>query len=212
MSSPLVVGIAGGTASGKTTVARKVREALADCRVAFIDQDSYYRDLKDMSLVDRREVNFDHPDAFDTELLVSHLRALKQGQAIQKPVYDFVTSGRQAHTHRVDPGDIVLIEGILVLHMKEVRDEMDVKIYVDADDDLRILRRLTRDIKDRGRDFDHVVGQYLRHVRPMHMGFVEPSKHHADIIIPHGGNNDIAIGMLVGALRARLASQHQSQR
>ncbi|MBU8900382.1 uridine kinase [Corallococcus sp. H22C18031201] len=211
MSSPLVVGIAGGTASGKTTVARKVREALADCRVAFIDQDSYYRDLKDISLADRREVNFDHPDAFDTDLLVSHLRELKAGRAVQKPVYDFVTSSRQPHTQRLDPGDIILIEGILVLHMKEVRDQMDVKIYVDADDDLRILRRLTRDIKDRGRDFDHVVAQYLRHVRPMHMGFVEPSKHHADIIIPHGGNNDIAIGMLVGALRARLAAQAQER-
>lgn len=206
MSSPLVVGIAGGTASGKTTVARKVREALADCRVAFIDQDSYYRDLKDMSLEERREVNFDHPDAFDTDLLVHHLRELRAGRPIQKPVYDFRTSSRSEDTVRVDPGDIILIEGILVLHMKEVRDAMGVKIYVDADDDLRILRRLTRDIKDRGRDFDHVVGQYLRHVRPMHMGFVEPSKHFADIIIPHGGNNDIAIGMLVGALRAKLAA------
>jgi uridine kinase len=205
MSSPLVVGIAGGTASGKTTVARKVREALADCRVAFIDQDSYYRDLQDMPLEERRQVNFDHPDAFDTDLLVSHLRELRAGRPIQKPVYDFRPSSRSEDTVRVDPGDIILIEGILVLHMKEVRDEMDVKIYVDADDDLRILRRLTRDIKDRGRDFDHVVSQYLRHVRPMHMGFVEPSKHHADIIIPHGGNNDIAIGMLVGALRAKLA-------
>ncbi len=211
MSSPLVVGIAGGTASGKTTVARKVREALADCRVAFIDQDSYYRDLQDMTLEERREVNFDHPDAFDRDLLVHQLRELKAGRAVQKPVYDFRTSSRRPDTLRVEPGDIILIEGILVLHMKEVRDEMDVKIYVDADDDLRILRRLTRDIKDRGRDFDHVVGQYLRHVRPMHMGFVEPSKHHADIIVPHGGNNDIAIQMLVGALRARLASMQARQ-
>ena len=203
-SSPLVVGIAGGTASGKTTVARKVRDALADCRVAFIDQDSYYRDLSDLTLAERREINFAHPDAFDTDLLVAHLRELKAGRPIQKPVYDFVTSTRQAHTVRVDPGDMILIEGILVLHMKPVRDEMNVRIYVDTDDDLRILRRLERDIHERGRDFDHVVSQYLRHVRPMHMGFVEPSKHHADIIIPHGGGNDIAIGMLVGALRAKL--------
>ncbi|AEI67672.1 uridine kinase [Corallococcus macrosporus] len=177
--------------------------------MAFIDQDSYYRDLKDLPLADRREVNFDHPDAFDRELLVKHLKALKSGQPIQKPVYDFVTSSRQPQTKNVEPGDIILIEGILVLHMKEVRDEMDVKIYVDADDDLRILRRLTRDIKDRGRDFDHVVSQYLRHVRPMHMGFVEPSKHFADIIIPHGGNNEIAIGMLVGALRGKLSGVAQ---
>jgi uridine kinase len=205
MSSPLVVGIAGGTASGKTTVARKVREALADCRVAFIDQDAYYRDLSDMPLEERRQVNFDHPDAFETDLLVRHLKELKAGRAIDKPVYDFRTCARHPEVVRVDPGDIILIEGILVLHMKEVREELDVKIYVDADDDLRILRRLTRDIKDRGFNFDSVVSQYLRHVRPMHMGFVEPSKHHADIIVPHGGNNDIAISMLVGALRARLA-------
>jgi len=206
MSSPLVVGIAGGTASGKTTVCRKIREALADCRVAFIDQDSYYADLKDMPLEERRQVNFDHPDAFDTELLVRHLKELKQGRAVEKPIYDFITCSRQNGSVRVDPGDIILIEGILVLHMKEVRDETEVKVYVDADDDLRILRRLTRDIKERGGDFDHVVNQYLRHVRPMHMGFVEPSKHHADIIVPHGGNNEIAIQMLVGALRARLVA------
>ena len=155
-----------------------------------------------------RSVNFDHPDAFDRELLVQHLRELKAGRTIQKPVYDFVTSTRQPQTVRVEPGDMILIEGILVLHMKEVRDEMDMRIYVDTDDDLRILRRIRRDIHERGRDFDHIVSQYLRHVRPMHMGFVEPSKHHADIIIPHGGDNDIAIGMLVGALRARLLASH----
>ncbi|PTL85341.1 uridine kinase [Vitiosangium sp. GDMCC 1.1324] len=212
MSSPLVVGIAGGTASGKTTVARKVRDALADCRVAFIDQDSYYRDLSDMTLAERREVNFDHPDAFDTELLVEHLRELKAGRPIQKPVYDFVTSNRQSATVRVDPGDMILIEGILVLHMKQVRDEMNVRIYVDTDDDLRILRRLERDIHERGYDFDSVVSQYLRHVRPMHKGFIEPSKHHADIIVPQGGNNDIAIGMIVGALRARLLQAPAPQR
>jgi uridine kinase len=205
MSSPLVVGIAGGTASGKTTVARKVRDALADCRVAFIDQDSYYRDLEDMTLEERREVNFDHPDAFDTDLLVDHLRELKAGRPIQKPVYDFVASTRKKNqTVRVDPGDMILIEGILVLHMKALRDEMNVRIYVDTDDDLRIIRRLERDIHERGYDFDRVVGQYLRHVRPMHKGFVEPSKHHADIIVPQGGNNDIGIGMIVGALRGRL--------
>ena len=206
MSSPLVVGIAGGTASGKTTVARKVRDALADCRVAFIDQDSYYRDLKELPLAARREVNFDHPDAFDTELLVQHLRELKAGRGVDKPVYDFKTSTREQRTTRVEPGDVILIEGILVLHTQPVREELAVRIYVDAEDDVRIIRRLSRDINERGRDFDHVVAQYLRHVRPMHMGFVEPSKHHADIIIPHGGGNDIAIGMLVGALRAKLVA------
>ncbi len=204
MHKPLVVGIAGGTASGKTTVARKLHEALRGSRVAFIDQDAYYKDLSDLPLEERREINFDHPDAFDTELLVSQLRALKAMKAVEKPVYDFVTSTRRQDTMRVDPGDLILIEGILVLHMEDVRNELDVRIFVDAEDDVRIIRRLMRDIKERGRDFDHVVHQYFRHVRPMHMGFVEPSKRHADIIVPHGGNNDTAIEMLVGALRSRM--------
>ncbi|HET9450209.1 MAG TPA: uridine kinase [Aggregicoccus sp.] len=207
MSSPLVVGIAGGTASGKTTVARKVREALQGCRVAFIDQDSYYRDLTELPLAERREVNFDHPDAFDTELLVQHLRELKAGRGVDKPVYNFKTSTREARTTRVEPGDVILIEGILVLHMQPVREELAVRIYVDAEDDVRIIRRLSRDINERGRDFDHVVAQYMRHVRPMHMGFVEPSKHFADIIVPHGGDNTIAIEMLVGAIRSRLGAR-----
>lgn len=199
----MVVGIAGGTASGKTTVARKIHEALSPSRVAFIDQDAYYRDLKHLTLDERREVNFDHPDAFDTDLLVSHLRKLKGGQAIAKPVYDFVTSTRGKRTTPVKPAEIILIEGIMVLHTEAIRRELDLKIFVETEDDVRIIRRLTRDIKERGRDFDHVVTQYFRHVRPMHMGFVEPSKRYADIIVPHGGNNDTAIEMLVGALRAR---------
>lgn len=199
-----MVGIAGGTASGKTTVARKIHEALSPSRVAFIDQDAYYRDLKHLTLDERREVNFDHPDAFDTELLVTHLRKLRGGQAIAKPVYDFVSSTREKRTMQVKPADIILIEGIMVLHTEAIRKELDLRIFVETEDDVRIIRRLTRDIKERGRDFDHVVTQYFRHVRPMHMGFVEPSKRHADIIIPHGGNNDTAIEMLVGALRARL--------
>jgi uridine kinase len=206
MKAPLVVGIAGGTASGKTTVTRKIHEALLSAKVAFIDQDSYYRDLPDLSLEERRAFNFDHPDAFDTELLVRQIRDLKRNKAVEKPVYNFVTSRREPKTVRVDPGELVLIEGILVLHIPAVREELDVKIFVDAEDDVRIIRRLTRDIKDRGRDFDHVVNQYFRHVRPMHMGFVEPSKRYADIIVPHGGNNDIAIDMLVNALRGRLAN------
>jgi uridine kinase len=205
MSTQLVVGIAGGTASGKTTVARKVREALAGAKVAFLDQDSYYRDLPDLSLEDRMEVNFDHPDAFDTELLVRHLHELKAGRRVDKPVYDFVQYSREPRTVAVEPGELLLVEGILVLHLEQIRNLLDVRIFVDAEDDVRIIRRLTRDIKERGRHFDHVVAQYFRHVRPMHMGFVEPSKRHADIIVPHGGHNDIAINMLVGALRARLA-------
>lgn len=202
----LVVGIAGGTASGKTTVTRKIREAMRGWSVAFIDQDAYYKELSELSLEERREINFDHPDAFDTDLLVSQLRQLREGKAIAKPVYNFVTSTREHHTITVEPADLILIEGILVLHIAPIRELLDVKIFVDAEDDVRIIRRLMRDIKERGRDFDHVVTQYFRHVRPMHLGFVEPSKRHADIIVPHGGNNDTAIDMLVGALKARLAT------
>ena len=205
-SAPLVVGIAGGTASGKTTVARRIRESLEGAKVAFLDQDSYYRDLSDMTLDERREVNFDHPDAFDTDLLVSHIEQLKAGARIEKPVYNFAQFNREPRTVPVEPGELVLVEGILVLHIEPVRNLLDVKIFVDAEDDVRIIRRLVRDIKERGRDFDNVVGQYFRHVRPMHLGFVEPSKRHADIIVPHGGNNEIAIAMLVGALRGRLGS------
>ncbi len=203
MPAPLVLGIAGGTASGKTTVARKIHEAFAS-RVAFIDQDSYYRPLDHLSLEERREVNFDHPDAFDSELLVAHVKALKAGKSVEKPVYDFVSSTRQANTLLVNSADLILIEGILVLHMDALRTEMDVRIFVETEDDVRIIRRLTRDIKERGRDFDHVIHQYFRHVRPMHMAFVEPSKRWADIVVPHGGNNEIAIDMLVGAIKARL--------
>jgi len=201
--TPLVLGIAGGTASGKTTVARKIHEAFAS-RVAFIDQDSYYKPLDHLSLEERREVNFDHPDAFDSDLLVSHVKALKAGHAVEKPVYDFVTSTRQPRTVTVHPADLILIEGILVLHMEALRGEMAVRIFVETEDDVRIIRRLTRDIKERGRDFDHVIHQYFKHVRPMHMAFVEPSKRWADIVVPHGGNNETAIDMLVGAIRARL--------
>ncbi|MCU0698590.1 MAG: uridine kinase [Myxococcaceae bacterium] len=200
----LVVGIAGGTASGKTTVARKLHEALESTGVSFIDQDSYYRDLAHLTPEERREVNFDHPDAFDVELLLTHLKALKAGTAVDKPVYDFVESTRSGRTTTVQPAELILVEGILVLHMEAVRKELDVRIFVETEDDVRIIRRLTRDIKERGRDFDHVVSQYFRHVRPMHLAFIEPSKRWADIVVPHGGNNDIAIDMLVGALKSRL--------
>ena len=201
---PFVLGIAGGTASGKTTVARKLVERLAGRRVAFLDQDSYYKDLSDLSLEERREVNFDHPDSFDTELLVGHLLELRAGRAVEKPIYSFTESVRAPETTHVEPGDLVVIEGILVLAIEAIRKVLDIRIFVDAEDDVRIIRRLTRDIKERGRDFDHIISQYFRSVRPMHYGFVEPSKRHADIIIPHGGNNDVAIDMMVGVVNERL--------
>jgi uridine kinase len=202
--SPLTIGIAGGTASGKTTVARRLVERLAGHPVAFLDQDSYYRDLSDTPLEDRRSFNFDHPDAFDTDLLVAQLRELQAGRPVDKPVYSFTAHSRTAETVRVNPGDVIILEGILVLALEQLRALIDMKVFVDSDSDVRVIRRLSRDIKERGRDLDGVIEQYFRTVRPMHFGFVEPSKRYADIIIPHGGNNDIAIEMVAGAVRQRL--------
>lgn len=232
MHAPLVIGIAGGTASGKTTVARRIVEGLTEAldatrddstgldlagfirterqahpaagRVVLLDQDSYYREFADLPLEEKREINWDHPEAFDVPLFVAHIEALKARRAVEKPEYSFVTYARDAAPTPVQPGPVLVVEGILVLGIEAIRRHLDVKLFVDADDDVRVIRRLTRDIKDRGRDFDSVVEQYFRTVRPMHLAFVEPSKRHADIVIPHGGGNGIAIEMVVGALRARL--------
>ena len=201
---PLTIGVAGGTASGKTTVARRLVERLGTHPVALLDQDSYYRDLADLPLEERARFNFDHPDAFDTALLVRHLEELRDGKAVDKPVYSFTQHTRTGETVRVNPGDVVILEGILILALEPVRELLDVKVFVDSDADVRVLRRVSRDIKERGRDFDGVVEQYFRTVRPMHFGFVEPSKRYADIIIPHGGLNDIVIEMLAGAVQKRL--------
>ena len=201
---PLTIGIAGGTASGKTTVARRLVERLAGHPVAFLDQDSYYRDLAAVPLEERRAFNFDHPDAFDTELFCAHIRQLQAGEPVSKPIYSFTQHSRTSETIRVSPGDALIVEGILVLALEPVRKLLDVKIFVDSDSDVRVLRRLSRDIKERGRDFDSVVEQYFKTVRPMHYGFCEPSKRYADVIVPHGGNNDIAIDLLAGVVRQRL--------
>jgi uridine kinase len=203
-TKPLTIGIAGGTASGKTTVARRLVERLAGHPVAFLDQDSYYRDLSDVPMEERKAFNFDHPDAFDTALFCEHIAELQAGRAINKPIYSFTMHSRTDETIRVSPGDALIVEGILVLSLEPVRRLLDVKVFVDSDSDVRVIRRLSRDIKERGRDFDGVVEQYFRTVRPMHFGFVEPSKRYADVIIPHGGNNDIATELLTGVVRQRL--------
>jgi len=200
----LVVGIAGGTASGKTTVARKLIEAIPARKVALLEQDSYYRDLSDLPLEERTQFNFDHPDAFDIPKMVAHLAALKAGRAVDVPIYDFSRHVPKLETIHVEPAPVVMIDGILVLAIEQVRELLDVKIFVDTDDDVRVIRRIERDVRDRGRTLEGVVEQYFRTVRPMHRGFVEPSKRHADIVIPHGGSNDVAIEMVAGAVRARL--------
>jgi uridine kinase len=201
----LVVGIAGGTASGKTTVARKLIEAIPARKVALLEQDSYYRDLSDLPLEERAQFNFDHPDAFDIATMVAHLAALKAGRAVDVPIYDFARHVPKTETIHVEPAPVVMIDGILVLAIEQVRELLDVKIFVDTDDDVRVIRRIERDVRDRGRTLEGVVEQYFRTVRPMHRGFVEPSKRYADIVIPHGGSNDVAIEMVAGAVRARLA-------
>ncbi len=200
----LVVGIAGGTASGKTTVARKIVAAVHASKVAFLEQDAYYRDLSDLPIEERRQFNFDHPDAFDVDKLVGHLNALRDGRAVEMPTYDFAAHTPAPRTVRVEPAPVVIIEGILVLAIEPVRRLLDLKVFVDTDDDVRVLRRIERDVRDRGRTLQSVVEQYFRTVRPMHLGFVEPSKRFADIIIPHGGSNEVAIDLVAGAVRARL--------
>jgi uridine kinase len=196
----LLIGIAGGTGSGKTTVARQIRENLAVGHCTLVDHDSYYRDLADMPFEERVKVNFDHPDSLENELLAEHLGALRRGESIQKPAYDFATHSRGEETTIVEPSPIVIVEGILVLADPGIREQLDVKIFVDTDSDVRVFRRIRRDMDERGRSFEDIRRQYYETVRPMHLEFVAPSRAHADIIIPEGGRNRVAIGFVVRAL------------
>lgn len=206
MSNPLIIGIAGGSGSGKSTVARKVAEALKNLSVAFIDMDAYYRNFTSISLEERRKVNWDHPDAFDFDLLTEHLSDLSDRRAIEKPVYDFVTHLRSDASVRIEPADVIVIDGILLFVDERVRDLCDVKVFVDAEADIRLIRRLRRDMRARGRPLNEIIDQYLSTVQPMHLQFVEPSKRYADIIVPRGGHNAIAIEMIVAKITRRLAA------
>jgi uridine kinase len=196
-----VIGLAGGTGSGKTTVARNILGRLALDSITVFQQDAYYRDLTDLQPAQRTTRNFDHPDSIEIELFVSHLQELRDGCPIEQPVYDFTRHARTDRTTRVEPRDVILTEGILLFHFPEVRRLLDVKIYVDTPPDIRLLRRFRRDISERGRTFELVSEQYVRTVRPMHEEFVEPSKRFADVIIPEGGENDIAIDMIASRIR-----------
>ena len=207
MSKPLIIGIAGGTGSGKSTVARRVAESLTASSVAFIDMDAYYKNFAHLAMAERRRVNWDHPDAFDLDLFVEQLGTLCAGEAIEKPVYDFVEHARSGRTIPVAPADVVVIDGILLFVDARVRALCDVKVYVDADADVRLIRRLRRDMAQRGRPFDEILEQYLSTVRPMHLQFVEPSKRYADVIVPRGGHNAIAIEMIVAKIQRRLAAR-----
>jgi uridine kinase len=202
----MIIGISGGTGSGKTTVANRILESVSASEVVFIQQDSYYRNLKDLPLDYRGFANFDHPDAIDNELLVSHIRKLKAGEPIELPLYDFRTNSRLSETRRVDPKPIVIVEGILIFVDPTLLEQMDIKVFVDTPDDIRFIRRLRRDVAERGRTVESVIEQYLATVRPMHQQFVEPSKREADVIIPEGGHNLVSIDLLSGKIRERLAT------
>ena len=201
MAACLVIGIAGGTGSGKTTVSEAISDSLGPGRVRTVVQDHYYRDWSHLTPQDRERVNFDHPSAIDASLMGAHVAALKEGRAVDMPRYDFKSHTRRTETVRVEPSQILIVEGILVLELEETRSLMDVKLYVETDDDLRFIRRLRRDVEERGRTVDSVIAQYLETVRPMHLEFVEKSRRHADIILPWRDRNEAAVGMVIRMLR-----------
>ena len=201
---PLIIGIAGGTGSGKTTVARKIAEALPESSVAFLDMDGYYRNFAHLPMDERRRVNWDHPEAFDLDLFASHLDALSRGEPIEKPVYDFATHLRSSRTERITPADVIVVDGILLFADERIRARCDVKVFVDADADIRLVRRIQRDMSERNRPLEEILEQYLTTVRPMHEQFVEPGKRYADIILPRGGQNAVAIEMILTTIQRRL--------
>ncbi|PTM57565.1 uridine kinase [Desmospora activa DSM 45169] len=210
MNRPIIIGVAGGSGSGKTTVARNICERFADS-VALIEQDAYYNDQSHLTMEERIDTNYDHPLAFDHALLAQHLRQLLQRQPIQKPVYDYTLYTRSPKSILVEPKDVIILEGILILEDERLRELMDIKVFVDTDADVRILRRLERDIKTRERSLDSVIQQYLTVVRPMHQQFIEPSKRYADLIIPEGGYNQVAINLLVNQIQTIVSrSSHLS--
>lgn len=203
----MIIGICGGTGSGKTTISRKIVEAVGKENVILVEQDSYYRNLADMPLDERHQANFDHLDAFDNGMLVNHLKRLKQGQPIEMPVYDYKTHTRTTETILILPKPVIILEGILIFAEPRILEALDVRVFVDTPDDIRFIRRLRRDIVERGRTVESVITQYFATVRPAHFEFVEPSKRNADIIIPEGGNTDTGIDFLCSKIREELSKQ-----
>lgn len=206
---PVIIGVAGGSGSGKTTVAERVREAAPGRTVAILHHDSYYRDNSQLGPDERARINYDHPQAFETDLLVRDLQLLRAGEAVDVPVYDYATHSRTGVIKRVEPADIVFVEGILVLEHEELRGLMDIRLFVDVDADERLIRRLERDIQERGRTLASVVRQYRQVVRPMHLQFCEPSKRHAHLIIPEGGHNQVAIDLITSKINAILRERRR---
>ncbi|SEQ93120.1 uridine kinase [Granulicatella balaenopterae] len=206
MKRPIVIGVTGGSGSGKTSVSRKILEHFPELSIVKIDQDYYYKDQSDLPFEERLKTNYDHPFAFDSDLLVEHLKKLINFESIEEPVYDYERHTRSDKTIHQEPKDVILIEGILILEDERLRDLMDIKVYVDTDDDLRILRRIKRDMEERGRTLDSVINQYLSVVKPMHHQFIEPTKKYADIIIPEGGSNVVAIDLMTTKIASILNS------
>ena len=204
MQDIMVIGIAGGTGSGKTTITRRLIQAFGE-EVSVVHHDNYYKAHHEMPYEERAKLNYDHPNAFDTDLMLRHIRQLKQGKSIQCPVYDYSIHDRTDKTVLIRPTRVIIVEGILIYESLELCREMDIKIYVDTDADVRILRRIVRDVRDRGRSLDSVIDQYLSTVKPMHEQFVEPSKRRADVIIPQGGHNQVALEMVIERVRAHLS-------
>ncbi|MBP3879796.1 MAG: uridine kinase [Lachnospiraceae bacterium] len=203
MDNAIVIGIAGGTGSGKTTITRKLAEHFGSL-VTVIYHDNYYKAHHQLTYEERAALNYDHPDAFENERIASDLKALREGKVIECPIYDYTIHDRSENTLTIHPSKVILVEGIMIFYPKEIRDQIDIKIFVDADADVRILRRITRDVKKRGRSLDSVINQYLNTVKPMHEAFVEPSKRFADIIIPEGGQNQVALEMVINRVQAHL--------
>lgn len=206
----MIIGICGGTGSGKTTIARKIVESVGAENVVLVEQDSYYRNLADMPLDERHQANFDHPDSIDSDMLVNHIMRLKQGLAVEMPLYDFVTHTRSDKIEVIEPRPVVIVEGILIFAEPRVLDLLDVRVFVDTPDDIRLMRRLRRDINERGRTFERTLDQYERTIRPMHFEFVETSKRHADIIIPEGSNTGVTVDFLCSMVREKLVAQEQT--
>lgn len=199
-----IIGIAGGTGSGKTTVVRKLTERMPKGDVVVIPQDSYYKDSSHVPVEERQNINFDHPDAFDWSLLAKHIRMLKEGEAVEQPIYDYITCTRQNQTIHIEPKDVIIVEGIMALRDKQLREHMDLKIFVDADADDRLVRVIKRDIVERGRTIEGVIERYQRVLKPMHEQFIEPCKRYADVIIPQGGHNNAAINMMAKFIKQQL--------
>lgn len=207
----MIIGICGGTGSGKTTIAKDLVKAVGAKNVVLVEQDSYYRNLSDMPLDERHQANFDHPDSIDSDMLVNHLKRLKQGERIDMPLYDFVTHTRRDKIVIIEPKPVVIVEGILIFAEERVLDLLDMRVFVDTPDDVRLMRRLRRDINERGRTFERTLEQYERTIRPMHFEFVEPSKRHADIIIPEGSNTGVTVEFLCSMVREKLRAEILSE-